>query len=246
MKNMLKKLFAILIIISSLILSFFYSSSQAVTLDLSYGLSGTAIEENSKNIKIYPGEEIEVLISINGQSDESKIMSIYGNLEYDKNLLEIVKDPENDKNADIALCNGWAIGNLNIEDLRFIVYTPNKERKDDVVKIKFKVKEECEAKNTTIWLKNIIYYDEYQQPVASNNNEVSINIPLAKESNMVTILIGFVVVIIVALILIILLKLKNAGVKRGLLAPKESKKESENNEVVSKEQIENPDEKKEN
>lgn len=232
MKKSFRKILLMLIILGSISISLFACKTEAATLNMSYGKSNSSTEENNKEVQIKPGEEIIVNVSIVSDDNNSpKIMSIYGNLEFDNNVLELIKSEDNEKSAQIELGDGWIIGNLNMEDSKFLIYTSDKDRSDTAFSVKFKVKEDCKVDNTTVVIKDIILYNASQKAIEENVQNINLEIKIDKIDERVMSIgkIGLIIVILIIIIACIFL-LKKKSKKKNV-----SKSEQKESEISEKE-----------
>ena len=118
MKKVMKRIIiAIMFFIGILLLICENVNASTITLD--YNTS--AKSEPSKNLKVYPGDDIYISISIDEDENE-KIMAMYGNIEYDKEILELVPSEEDKEKGEISINNGWSTGNIFIKNGRFMLY----------------------------------------------------------------------------------------------------------------------------
>ncbi len=99
--------------------------------------------------EVSKGEEFEVTLSIKDLQRE--IYALGGKIEFNKNVLEIVENG-------LTGVDPWKFSenDCNLENFKFVTDTGVAvSQASDVIKIKFKVKEDIEAKDTTISLKDI-------------------------------------------------------------------------------------------
>lgn len=219
MKKSFKKLLVMLIILASISISMLISKTEAATLGMSYEKSNNATQKNSENTEVKAGEEIIVKISIvDDDGNSPKVMSIYGNFEFDNNALELIKSENNENSAQIDLGEGWAIGNLNMEDSKFLIYTSDRERNNNVFSVKFKVKEDCKVDNTTIVIKDIILYNSSQKAIDDNFENVNLEIKIDKKDDSIMSIgtVGLIIVVFLIILIIFIIAFKKKSKKKDL------------------------------
>lgn len=227
MKKQVKR--SILCCIFLIILLLIFGKVNASTINLDY--NSTTSTQRDKNFKLYPGDEILVSFSID-DNDNEKIMAIYGTLEYDKSVLDIIELNEQNNKGNIQLGDGWTTGNINVNDNTFIFYTADDNRDNVAGYIKFKVKDEIEELTTTITAKNIILYNRLDnnnyKEMSSNIGDVSLNIKINKKQNGTAgkvFMVIIILIVIFVIIIILMLKTNRIIIKR----PEEKSEEKEDN-----------------
>ena len=151
MKKSIKSVLILMFVVIGLML--FNTNSKAIEIDL----NGTkdVNQEASNSIKIKSGEEVWLSVSI--KNDEEKVMAMYGNIEYNKKVLEPVISDSNSNSVEYKLGDNWTIGdvsilsektdeNSNTGKVSIMFYTTNESRSDTAAYIKFKVKTGKEGK----------------------------------------------------------------------------------------------------
>lgn len=245
MKKNFRKILGMLIILGSISISLFASKLEATTLNMSYEKSNSSTEENIKETYIKPGEEVFINVSIDANNNTQNVMSIYGNFEFDNNVLELVKSENNEKSAQINLGDGWMIGNLNMEDSKFLVYTSDKDRSDTAFSVKFKVKENCNVDKTTVIIKDIILYNSSQKVIEGNVENINLEIKIDKKDEIaISIEKTCFIIGICIIFIIVLLVLKKKSKNEAELKDSENEK-NDINKSKSEEMIENKIEKEE-
>ncbi len=95
------------------------------------------------------GEEIEVIAKI--KNLEKEIYAIGGKLEYDKNTLELIEN-------EVTGVDPWkfSINDYNLENFKFVTDSGIAvSESSDIIKLKFRVKEDAEIGTTTLSLKDV-------------------------------------------------------------------------------------------
>lgn len=207
MKRVLKVSIFIAFLIG--IMFFISEKANAVELNMNYTVNNNS-EGNSKDIKVHPGDEIWVSINIIDEQDE-KIMAIYGDLEYDKEALEIVNSAKDENNGEVQLGTGWTIGNVTSNTAQIVAYSTDEERNNNPICIKFKVKDNTKVKSTTIKAKDLVLYNTKYKEVNSNKNETSLEVKINKKSNtnFVKVIMIVSIIVIIAIIAIVVFVLKS-------------------------------------
>lgn len=216
MKNKIKR--GILCCIFLVVLLLIFGKVSASTIKLDY--NNTTSIQREKNFKLYPGDEILVSFSLDDNEDE-KVMALYGTLEYDKDVLEIIEQNERKNKGNIQLGDGWTTGNINLNDNTFIFYTADNSRDNIAGYIKFKVKDDIEKKTTTITAKDITLYNRLDnntyQEMSSSKEDISLNIKINKKRNGTikrVLLVIIILIIIFAIIIILMFKNNRIIIKR--------------------------------
>lgn len=231
LKQMIKKVKVIFFCIFIVASVFFISKNvEATTIDMNYSL----VNENKNSGKLHAGDEIIVSVSVNGE-ENGKIMAIFGHLEYDENILELVKDDESENSAKIELGNGWSIGNLSIDEIeensdnknsekncpKFLIYSSDENRENTAVYIRFRVKDNIKnVKSTNVIVKDIALYDLDHKEINTKVKDSSLNIKFSQFSKLnqkdmfVVILTIIVIIMICVIIAVIMYKNKKNKVSK--------------------------------
>ena len=140
---MKKKNFLIVLSMIMLSLILFGSVVEAIILFNLTSVNSTAVKK---------GDEVE--LSISGKNIQSNdIYAISGILEYDKNVLEIIRDEREENIAKTEVDSNWVSGIVLIQDSKISAITTN-PNDGKIMKIKFKVLKNVES--TEVKLNNII------------------------------------------------------------------------------------------
>lgn len=216
MKKQIKR--GILCCIFLVVLLLIFGKVSASTIKLDY--NNTTSIQREKNFKLYPGDEILVSFSVDDNEDK-KVMALYGTLEYDKDVLEIIEQNERKNKGNIQLGDGWTTGNINLNDNTFIFYTADNSRDNIAGYIKFKVKDDIEKKTTTITAKDLTLYNRLDnntyQEMSSSKEDISLNIKINKKKNGTikkVLLVIIILIIIFAIIIILMFKNNRIIIKR--------------------------------
>lgn len=224
-----KSIIAIIIAIFMLLIA---GSVNAATITLDYNT--TTKTEKEKNLKIRPGDEVYISINMQDNQDE-KIMALYGVLEYDKDVLELVPSKISKEKGDISLNKGWLKGDITVKDGKFLLYSTKVDRDNTAAYIKFRAKDEIDLDTTKIIAKDIVIYNNNYKEFSNKIDDVSLEIKLRKSPRIT----GAVwVILIIVIILLIIVSAIIVMVKKGKIVVR--KVENENNQVPdSKKQIDN-------
>ena len=108
MKNVKK----IVEIISLIMLSVFIFSTnvEATTIGTSYCINNS--ESTKKNPKVHSNDEI--IISLSLDNEDEKVMAVFGALEYDKDVLELLEFSDNNSSTNLEVGTGWSIGYISL------------------------------------------------------------------------------------------------------------------------------------
>lgn len=196
------------ILLSVLVFSLFlivFSSVKAVGIDVKYGKSADIKKGNGGSL--HPGDEVYVSFVATGDKAE-KVMALYGDIEYDDSVLELV---ENEGNNPIV-GEKWDAGSVNNSDSVFFFYTMNESRSNTIGYIKFRVKKDIKnPKNTVINVKDISIYEKFgesnYQEIPSDNENIELEVKIGNTVFGV-ILIIFVAVVVICAGFIVILQLK--------------------------------------
>lgn len=245
MKKNLVRLMWLLAFIIALFMSF--NKSNAQILHLGYNENGKDTKEN--NIKMYPGDEFYVSFSVN-DFDIDKVMAVYGAVDYDKDLFEVVKG-DNNSQGNPQIGEGWIAGNINENDNTFFFYTMDDKRSDVMGFVKFRVKDNSKEPGTSaITAKNVTLYrrDGYNnyEEIPTGREEVTINVKIGNkeyEKKNILIFASIVgIIIVIAIIVIVIIKkvkssssIEDSGAKKSKKA--ETRVLTEEEKVKVKEQM---------
>lgn len=167
-----------------------------------------AEDNNTVNLKITSnkttvkkGEEIEVTIT--GENIKSNdIMVIGGILDYDKNMLELVKSDEEENVAKTEQNENWVSSVVSIESSNLSAIT-TKPVDGEVIKLKFKVLKS--TGNTEIKLKESIAKDKKSQDVNTNCESIKIK----GSANYILIIVGIVIILLLVIFIFVIRKKKS-------------------------------------
>lgn len=240
MKRYVKKLMLCCLFFVTVLLIF--GISKASTLNIDYN---NKEEIKSGDVKLYPGDEVFISFSLADDEDnENRVMAIYGNIEYDKDIFELVKPEENGKIVNPKVGEGWLAGNINENDNSFFFYTIDKKRSSIIGFLKFKVKAEVQKPtDTTFSTKDVTLYrkvnDSNYEEITSGGQDCQLQIKINSKKGEATIGLIIAIVLFIALIIFICY-----FVKKGFCNKKEQKvaKKEQNKEVKeqSNKKIEEP------
>lgn len=217
MKKSIKSVLILMLVVIGLML--FNTNSKAIEINLSGTKDPT--QETSNNVKIKSGEE--VWLSVDIKNDEEKVMAMYGNIEYDKNILEPVISDSNSNSVEYKLGDRWTIGdvsisseeteeNSNIGKVNIMFYTTNESRAVTVAYIKFKVKDDVKVKSAKFEAKDIVLYNTKYKEIQSNVENVTFNLKIYQNSSIIAI-ITIVIIIIILIIIVFLMSYKKNNSK---------------------------------
>lgn len=177
----------------------------AATINLDYNIEENA--EKTKNLKIHPGDDVYISLSIEENQDE-KIMAMYGVLEYDKDVLELVLDNADKDEAKISLNEGWTLGSVTIKDGKFMLYSADENRSNTAAYIKFKAKEKLDVTSTNIVIKNMVLFNNNYREILNKTEDVSLEVKISKSTRNAKKDI-LIMIIGIGCILLIILMIKN-------------------------------------
>ena len=217
MKKSIKSVLILMFVVIGLML--FNTNSKAIEIDL----NGTkdVNQEASNSIKIKSGEEVWLSVSI--KNDEEKVMAMYGNIEYNKKVLEPVISDSNSNSVEYKLGDNWTIGdvsilseetdeNSNTGKVSIMFYTTNESRSVTVAYIKFKVKDDVKVKSAKFEAKDIVLYNTKYKEIQSNVENVTFNLKIYQNSTVIAI-ITIIVIIIILIIIVFLMSYKKNNSK---------------------------------
>lgn len=212
MKKIMKRIIISIIVLAGMLL--ICGNVNAATITLDYNT--TAKKEKSKNLKIYPGDDVYISISIQDNENE-KVMAMYGVLEYDKEALELVTSKNSKEKGEISLNKGWSTGDITTKDGKFMLYSTEESRDNTAAYIKFKAKEEMDADSTNIVAKDIVLYNNNYKEFSTKINDVSLEVKLHKNKRLTG---GAVKAIIIIIILVGCVILIFIMIKKGKIVIK--------------------------
>lgn len=215
---MMKKSVKVVFLLVLILLGIFLVSEKSNAVDFSLNYSKNTEPGISDSYKAKPGEEVWLSIDINNDTDE-KIMAMYGSIEYDKNILELVNSEENSNSAIFELGDGWTIGdvskeepsdeNSNIRIAKIMFYTTDENRSSTTAYIKFRIKDNTEVKSTQIKAKDIVLYNTKYKEIQEDIEDVTFNLKIYQTSNIVAIVTVVVIIVILIIVWFILSYKKN-------------------------------------
>ncbi len=157
-----------------------------------------SISVNSTAVK--KGDEVELSISgTNIQSND--IYAISGILEYDKNVLEIIKDEREENIAKTEVDSNWVSGIVLIQNSKISAITTN-PNDGKIMKIKFKVLKNVES--TEVKLNDIIAQNSKNEDITVNSE--SLKLQGRENINLKILIVAVVIILIIVIVVIIILK----------------------------------------
>ena len=191
---MKKKNFLIVLSMIMLSLILFGSVVEAdkkQSVNLSISVNSTAVKK---------GDEVELSISgTNIQSND--IYAISGILEYDKNVLEIIKDEREENIAKTEVDSNWVSGIVLIQNSKISAITTN-PNDGKIMKIKFKVLKNVES--TEVKLNDIIAQNSKNEDITVNSE--SLKLQGRENINLKILIVAVVIILIIVIVVIIILK----------------------------------------
>ncbi len=191
---MKKKNFLIVLSIIMLSLVLFGSvvdADKKQPANLSISVNSTAVKK---------GDEVELSISgTNIQSND--IYAISGILEYDKNVLEIIKDEREENIAKTEVDSNWVSGIVLIQNSKISAITTN-PNDGKIMKIKFKVLKNVES--TEVKLNDIIAQNSKNEDITVNSE--SLKLQGRENINVKILIVAVVIILIIVIVVIIILK----------------------------------------
>ena len=185
MKNVKKIIGMISLIMLSIVI--FATNVEATTIGTSYCINNS--ESTKKNPKVHSNDEI--IISLSLDNEDEKVMAVFGALEYDKDVLELLEFSDNNTSTNLEVGTGWSIGYIslngnenekeeNADKPTFLIYSNDEERSNTIGYIKFKVKDPVKVKNTEIKLKDITTYDIDHREISKKVEDTSLKVKISK------------------------------------------------------------------
>lgn len=191
---MKKKNFLIVLSMIMLSLILFGSVVEAdkkQSVNLSISVNSTAVKK---------GDEVELIISgTNIQSND--IYAISGILEYDKNVLEIIRDEREENIAKTEVDSNWVSGIVLIQNSKISAITTN-PNDGKIMKIKFKVLKNVES--TEVKLNDIIAQNSKKEDITVNSE--SLKLQGRENINLKILIVAVVIILIIVIVVIIILK----------------------------------------
>jgi hypothetical protein len=191
---MKKKNFLIVLSMIMLSLILFGSVVEAdkkQSVNLSISVNSTAVKKS---------DEVELIISgTNIQSND--IYAISGILEYDKNVLEIIRDEREENIAKTEVDSNWVSGIVLIQNSKISAITTN-PNDGKIMKIKFKVLKNVES--TEVKLNDIIAQNSKNEDITVNSE--SLKLQGRENINLKILIVAVVIILIIVIVVIIILK----------------------------------------
>lgn len=116
-----------------------------------FAVTSFSVVLSANNTKVEVGEEVEVTVALkNFTAGETGINSITYTIDYDTAVFEVLED------KNLSSANGWDSPTFNPTNGEAVMLNSQFMAEDhDVMKIKFKVKEEAKLGNTVVTIKEI-------------------------------------------------------------------------------------------
>lgn len=228
MKKIMKRIIISIIVLASMLL--ICGNVNAATITLDYNT--TAKKEKSKNLKIYPGDDVYISISIQDNENE-KVMAMYGVLEYDKEALELVTSKSSKEKGEINLNKGWSTGDITTKDGKFMLYSTEESRDNTAAYIKFKAKEEMDADSTNIVAKDIVLYNNNYKEFSTKIDDVSLEVKLHKNKLLTggAVKAIIIIIILVGCVILIFIMIKKGKIVIRKVNGNENKTIDENENI---------------
>lgn len=228
MKKIMKRIIIGIIVLAGMLL--ICGNVNAATITLDYNT--TAKKEKSKNLKIYPGDDVYISISIQDNENE-KVMAMYGVLEYDKEALELVTSKNSKEKGEISLNKGWSTGDITTKDGKFMLYSTEESRDNTAAYIKFKAKEEMDADSTNIVAKDIVLYNNNYKEFSTKINDVSLEVKLHKNKSLTggAVKAIIIIIILVGCVILIFIMIKKGKIVIRKVNGNENKTIDENENI---------------
>lgn len=228
MKKIMKRIIIGIIVLVGMLL--ICGNVNAATITLDYNT--TAKKEKSKNLKIYPGDDVYISISIQDNENE-KVMAMYGVLEYDKEALELVTSKSSKEKGEISLNKGWSTGDITTKDGKFMLYSTEESRDNTAAYIKFKAKEEMDADSTNIVAKDIVLYNNNYKEFSTKIDDVSLEVKLHKNKRLTggAVKAIIIIIILVGCVILIFIMIKKGKIVIRKVNGNENKTIDENENI---------------
>lgn len=245
MKNVKKIIGMISLIMLSIVI--FATNVEATTIGTSYCINNS--ESTKKNPKVHSNDEI--IISLSLDNEDEKVMAVFGALEYDKDVLELLEFSDNNTSTNLEVGTGWSIGYIslngnenekeeNADKPTFLIYSNDEERSNTIGYIKFKVKDPVKVKNTEIKLKDITTYDIDHREISKKVEDTSLKVKISKfnikNKSDKYMLILTIVIILIIVIAVTVVFVRNKKIKEN---NKENVEKIANNETENTENEDN-------
>jgi len=180
-----------MIMLSLILFGSVVEANKKQSVNLSISVNSTAVKK---------GDEVELSISgTNIQSND--IYAISGILEYDKNVLEIIRDEREENIAKTEVDSNWVSGIVLIQDSKISAITTN-PNDGKIMKIKFKVLKNVES--TEVKLNNIIAQNSKDEDITVNSE--SLKLQGRENINVKILIVAVVIILIIVIVVIIILK----------------------------------------
>lgn len=154
--------------------------------------------------KIKKGDEIEISISgTNIQSND--IYAVTGILEYDKSVLEIIKDENEESIAKTEIGTNWVSGIVSIQSSKISAITTN-PNDGEIMKVKFKVLKNVGS--TEVKLNNLNAKNSKTEDITINSE----NLKVKGSINFFILIVAVVILLII--IIVVIIKRKNKEEKK--------------------------------
>ena len=180
-----------MIMLSLILFGSVVEADKKQSVNLSISVNSTAVKK---------GDEVE--LSISGKNIQSNdIYAISGILEYDKNVLEIIRDEREENIAKTEVDSNWVSGIVLIQDSKISAITTN-PNDGKIMKIKFKVLKNVES--TEVKLNNIIAQNSKDEDITVNSE--SLKLQGRENINVKILIVAVVIILIIVIVVIIILK----------------------------------------
>lgn len=180
-----------MIMLSLILFGSVVKANKKQSVNLSISVNSTAVKK---------GDEVE--LSISGKNIQSNdIYAISGILEYDKNVLEIIRDEREENIAKTEVDSNWVSGIVLIQDSKISAITTN-PNDGKIMKIKFKVLKNVES--TEVKLNNIIAQNSKDEDITVNSE--SLKLQGRENINVKILIVAVVIILIIVIVVIIILK----------------------------------------
>lgn len=214
MKKYLKK--SIICCICFVAIFLMIGVSNASTLNMNYN---NKAEIKNGDFRVYPGDEIYIVFSLDNENNSAeKPMAIYGKLEYDDEVLELVKTEENGRVENPKVGDGWLAGSVNEKDNTFFFYTLDDKRSSTVGFVKFRVKSSVEKTlKTAVTAKDVSLYKKVNnsnyEEITSGDKNIQVDIRINNKNSDVIMFCLIVAGMVVGILVVtaVVRKVKNSG-----------------------------------
>ena len=196
MKKYIKK--SVICSIFMAIIIFITGVSCAASLSIDYN---NKEDINKDKFKLYAGDEVFISFVLDDDDNNDKVMAIYGNVEYDEDVLELVEYDDKEHGENPKVGEGWLAGSINEKDNTFFFYTLDENRSNTIGFIKFRVRSDISGSTETLFsAKNVTLYKKvnnsnYEEiPSTGKNLELKIKVN-SKKGDIIKIA-SFIIVIV--------------------------------------------------